>query len=139
MEGYVPGNVERYILIVDDVAFMRRLLAVMLKAIGYSIREVDSVEAAIKQIRAAYPSLILLDLGMPRAGGIELIKWLQQGSVTKTIPVIVCSAQGRKSDIEGAVRAGARDFLIKPVSRTTLETRVRRQLELAATQSAPQA
>lgn len=82
-----------HILIVDDDEPIRHLLALALQKAGWKIREAKDGQEAIELISQEIPSLILLDLMMPRMDGFEVIETLQNNPEWKQIPVIVLTAQ----------------------------------------------
>ena len=106
-----PGHV----LIVDDDALNRRLLAKNLEDAGHRTTQIDNGFAALAAIQADHPDLVLLDIWMPDTDGISLLKeWNASGLLT--MPVVMMSGHGT---IETAVRStklGAYDFIEKPLS-----------------------
>lgn len=116
------------ILIVDDVAFMRRMLSGIIKSLGYEVAEADSAAKAMELIQARTPSLIFLDLVMPDMDGIALCKWIRAHEATAHTPVVVCTAQQDRKSVEQAIHAGATDLLLKPVDKTKVKERIRKHL-----------
>jgi CheY-like chemotaxis protein len=117
-----------YILVVDDVAFMRRLLGGIIRTLGHDVLEVDSGEEAMKLIEKDPPDLIFLDLMMPGISGFKVCEWIRKNDATKKTPVIVCTANQERKTMEQAIRAGATDILCKPVSRDNVRERIDRHL-----------
>jgi DNA-binding NtrC family response regulator len=115
------------VLIVDDDAASRRLLAVRLRALDCeTIMAADGVEA-LAEISEEEPALMLLDLEMPRMGGIEVLHALRkQGS---RFPVIVISAHGTVDSAVQAMKEGADDFITKPLDPKHFDIVVRKVLE----------
>ncbi len=115
------------ILVVDDDAASRRLLDVRLRALECQVTMAADGHEAMAAIKQQTPALVLLDLHMPRMGGMDLLRKLKQEEVD--IPVIVITAHG---SIEAAVEAmneGAYDFIPKPFDPQHLEIVVRKALE----------
>jgi CheY-like chemotaxis protein len=77
------------------------------------------------RMQCPLPSLMLLDLKMPRMNGFDVLAWLAEKPQYKEIPVIVFSSSGHASDIEKALSLGARDYQIKPLHFETLVTMVK--------------
>jgi two-component system cell cycle sensor histidine kinase/response regulator CckA len=120
------------ILIVDDERPNRQVLEVMLAAEGFVLLSAASGEEALAIVAQQPPDLILLDVMMPRMDGYQVASTIKDNLATKHIPVImVSSMDDRQARILG-LRAGAEDFLSKPVDRAELCVRVRNLLRLKA-------
>ena len=114
-------------LIVDDDAGSRRLLEVRLRALGCETAMAADGQEALTAIQQELPTLMLLDLEMPRMGGMELLRILRRDAVD--LPVIVITAHGSIEAAVEAMREGAYDFLPKPFDPHHLEIVVRKALE----------
>lgn len=68
-----------------------------------------------------YPSLILLDLKLPRRSGLEVLEWLKSQPLLRRIPVIVLTSSQENKDVDRAYEAGVSSYLIKPVTFSALE------------------
>ena len=111
------------ILVVEDDAAVRNLVATALDVHGYRHREVASATAALLELTSARDlSLVILDLGLPDRDGVEVIRTLRGWSL---MPVIVLSARQEDADKVAALDAGADDYLTKPFSVDELLARVR--------------
>jgi two-component system KDP operon response regulator KdpE len=117
------------VLVVEDETQMRRFLRTALAAQGYGVVEAESAKDAIVAATTRSPELILLDLGLPDADGIDLTRKIREWSRT---PIIVISARGREDDKVAALDAGADDYLTKPFSVNELLARIRVALRHAA-------
>ena len=120
------------ILIVDDEALNRRLLAVLLQPEGYSTSSAASGEEALQSVTDNAPDLILLDIMMPGMDGYKVANILKANPSTSNIPIIMITAQMERSARLAGLDAGAEEFLTKPVDRTELWLRVRNLLRLKA-------
>jgi two-component system response regulator AtoC len=100
------------VLVVDDDASMRHLLAVILQDHGYEARAVGSGEDALKELGARDFDLVLTDVRMPRMDGIALLREVQR--LQPDVTVIVMSAYGSHDTAIEAMKAGAYDFVSKP-------------------------
>ena len=120
-----------HVLVVDDEPLTAAGLTQYLILQKYQARAVHSVRDALEAIDKQMPDIILLDLVMPEEGGMELLAELRQDPETQTLPVIVTSALKDTDDIVGALRAGANDYITKPVDLQILLARVERHLALA--------
>lgn len=111
---------KKEILIVDDAKFMRLHLAKMMEEFGCSIKGEagDGLEALEKYIRLS-PDLVTIDIVMPKMGGVKTIKRIKE--VDPTANIVVCSAMGQRTIVGEAIKAGAIDFIVKPVDKKKLE------------------
>ncbi len=117
-----------YIMVVDDIAFMRRLLSGIIRGLGYEVKEAAGGKEAVLMMTASPPDLAFVDLAMPDVGGLQLCQWIRSNNNTRDIPIIVCTAHQARKDVEDALRAGADDFLCKPVDRRTVANRLAKYL-----------
>jgi two-component system response regulator AtoC len=105
----------RSILVVDDDPAMRHLLSVILTDHGWEARAVGSAEAALKELDARDPDLVLTDVKMPGMDGLALLRQIQ--ALRPELTVIVMSAYGAQDAAIEAMKAGAYDYLSKPFRR----------------------
>ncbi len=110
------------VLIVDDEHAIRRFLRTSLSAHGYDVHEAATGEDAIMQVINLRPDLVILDLGLPGIGGIEVTRRIRQWSQT---PIVILSVQNQDTDKIEALDAGADDYLTKPFSVGELTARLR--------------
>ncbi len=107
----------------DDVFIVQRTM----KKIGISnpTAHVENGELAVDYLSSCIPitdkteqrlpSLILLDLSMPRMGGIEVLRWIRSQPIIKRVIVVVLTSSQNKEDITAAYENGANGYLVKPV------------------------
>ena len=101
------------ILIADDLSFMRMIQKEILTERGYSIvGEAADGREAVEKFRTLRPDLVLLDITMPNMNGLEAMRKIF-GIDPKAL-VIMCSALGQQNLIVEAIKAGVRDFIVKP-------------------------
>jgi two-component system nitrogen regulation response regulator NtrX len=120
------------ILVVDDEADIRVLVAGILSDEGYAVRTAASAEEALDAIRARKPSLLVLDIWMQGGGmdGLELLDLMQ--SLDPDLPVVIISGHGNIETAVSAIKRGAYDFLEKPFKSDRLLLIVQRALEAMA-------
>lgn len=101
------------ILIVDDAPFMRRTLAKLFDEAGWQVvgEAANGVEA-LSQYAALQPDIVTMDITMPEMDGITAVKQICASHPGARI--IMCSAVGQQDMIVDAVKAGAKDFIVKP-------------------------
>ncbi|GAC1607767.1 MAG: hypothetical protein NVS3B26_02160 [Mycobacteriales bacterium] len=118
------------VLIVDDEPTNRKLLETLLQSDGYRTTTAATGELALVSVAEDRPDLILLDVMMPGMDGYEVAGTLKADAATANIPIIIVSAlDDRGARIHG-LRAGAEEFLTKPVDKGELWLRVRNLLRL---------
>ena len=121
------------ILIADDDAVQRRLVENMVQKCGYEAVVVDSGDAAIARLTATdAPAIdaVVLDLVMPGLDGMGVLAKIRDGGLN--IPVIVQTAHGGIDNVVSAMRAGAQDFVVKPVGLERLQVSLRNALNTSA-------
>ncbi|MBV1705261.1 MAG: sigma-54-dependent Fis family transcriptional regulator [Hyphomicrobiales bacterium] len=121
------------ILIADDDPVQRRLIEAMARRFGYRAETVDGGAAALARIEARDPcpiDLLILDLVMPDLDGMAVLARLRERR--STVPVIVQTAHGSIDAVVSAVRAGAVDFVVKPVGAERLQVSIKNALRLDA-------
>lgn len=123
------------ILIVDDDRQNRQLLEVMLANEGYVIQTASSGEESLEKVEQQIPDLMLLDLIMPSMDGYEVAERLKAGKMTRSIGIIIITSLNDRQARLHSQRAGADDFLTKPVDRTELLLRVRNLLRVKSLSS----
>jgi two-component system KDP operon response regulator KdpE len=117
------------VLIIEDEPQMRRFLRATLRAHDYQVVEATTAREGLTQAAGRNPELVLLDLGLPDAEGLDVARALRRNSRT---PIIVLSARGRESDKVAALDEGADDYLTKPFGAQELLARIRVALRHAA-------
>jgi DNA-binding NtrC family response regulator len=115
------------ILVVDDEANARQALAELLKEEGYSVEMAADGFKALPKIQEFAPDMVLTDLRMPGMDGLELMKRAQQEDTERA--VVVMTAYGAVDSAVAAMRAGAADFILKPINMDQLTVVLERVME----------
>lgn len=115
------------VLIVDDDPASRRLLEVRLRPLECDVATAGNGEQGLNAIRKDPPDLVLLDLEMPRMGGIDVLRALRKEGID--VPTIVITAHGSIEAAVEAMKEGACDFITKPVDATHFDIVIRKALE----------
>ena len=115
------------VLIVDDDPASRRLLEVRLRPLECDVATAGNGEQALAAIRKDVPDLVLLDLQMPKMGGIEVLRAVRKEGID--VPTIVITAHGSIETAVEAMKEGAHDFITKPVDGNHFDIVVRKALE----------
>jgi len=125
-------NSHAEILVVDDDAMSRRVLAQLLSAAGYNCRVCKDGSEALDAIQDRPPSVLLLDFDMPGPNGAEVLRRLRSDKdpTVAQIPAIMLTAHGSQQSEVSCLQAGADDFVTKPVNSAVLRARIETQLRL---------
>jgi DNA-binding NtrC family response regulator len=121
------------ILIVDDDPIQRRLLEAMARRFGYEVDTADSGEGALARLEAGDRppvNLIILDLVMPDLDGMGVLARMRERDIA--VPAIVQTAHGSIEAVISAMRAGAIDFVVKPVGGERLQVSIKNALRVDA-------
>ena len=116
------------VLLVDDDDTVRRFFVRALTRAGFDVDEAHDGPAGMAQIAEHLPSVVVLDNRMPGMSGLEVLDELRSDPQTRTLPVILVTAQGEIEERVVGLGAGANDYVTKPVHPDELVARVRAQL-----------
>lgn len=101
------------ILFIEDEPTLQKAINKFLENEGYETISAIDGELGVKMAKKTLPSLILLDLILPKMNGFEVLKELKKDESTQNIPVIVLTNLEGSTDVEKAISLGAKDYLIK--------------------------
>jgi two-component system chemotaxis response regulator CheY len=115
------------VLVVDDAVFMRKMVSDALTKQGHEvIGEASNGAEAVTQYQALTPDVMTLDITMPEKDGVEALREIV--GIDPSARVIMCSALGQESKVLEAVKAGAKDFVVKPFQPDRLAQAVEKAL-----------
>ncbi|MDP9303989.1 MAG: response regulator [Actinomycetota bacterium] len=120
------------VLVADDEEDIRALVAFRLKRAGYEVITAADGEEALLLATTRLPDLVVLDMMMPKATGLEVTHSMREQAATKDIPVILLTARAQEVDVARGFEAGADDYVKKPFSPQDLQARVQALLERSA-------
>ena len=101
------------ILLVDDAAFMRKVIKDTLSKAGYTdLHEAVDGADAVEKYNSLKPDLVLMDITMPNMDGLEALKAIRAADGSAN--VVMCSAMGQETMVIDAIKSGAKDFIVKP-------------------------
>lgn len=124
-----PGSTLR-VLIVDDEAINREVLAGTLGARNYLVKQASDGAMALDLLKQEVPDAVLLDVMMPRMNGYEVCRIIRQQFSPAELPIVFLSAKNRVEDLVAGFAAGGNDYLPKPFSIPELLARVKTQTNL---------
>lgn len=124
-ESPPPAEPSGRVLVVDDEIRNRSLLHHLLEDHGFGVVEAEHGEAALAAAEVERPDVVLLDAMMPRLDGFEVCRRLKASPTTAFLPVIMVTSLSGRSERLQAIRAGANDFVTKPIDSPDLLLRVR--------------
>ena len=114
------------VLIVDDAQFMRMRCAKLLEKNGYEVVEAENGHEAVKAYQEHRPDAVLMDITMPEMNGLEALKEIRQ--VDPQARVAMLTALGQQGVVIEAIKAGAKDFIVKPFEQDRVLESLRRLL-----------
>ena len=115
------------VLVIDDKPNIREVLSTILRDDGYTVRTCESSEKALEMVAEILPDVVVTDLRIPGMDGIELMKEIR--NLNAHMPVILVTAYGTISSAVEAIKAGAYDYLTKPIDYERLKILIRRALK----------
>ena len=118
------------VLLVEDERHIVESLSFVLEREGFEVSAAADGESALERLRAERPDVLVLDVMLPKLGGLEVLKLVRADAGLRTLPVVVLTARGRPHDRRMAEEIGVEAFMTKPFANQEVVDAVRR---LAAT------
>ncbi len=100
------------VLVVDDAQFMRMKATKLLSAKGYEVVEASTGAEAVESYKTEKPDAVLLDITMPDMDGLQALKEIKKYDPNANVAMV--TAMGQQSIVMEALKAGAKDFVVKP-------------------------
>ena len=113
------------ILIVEDEAAIRQMLAFNLSRAGFEVVEAEDCATARARIAGARPDLVLVDWMLPDSSGLELTRSLRREEISRELPIIMLTAKSEERDKIQGLDGGADDYITKPFSPRELVSRIK--------------
>lgn len=117
------------ILVVDDNAANAKLVAFLLKSLGYAVRTAANASEAIEAVALEVPKLILMDIQLPGMDGLSLTRKLKQDPETRATLIVAFTAYAMRGDDARAKEAGCDAYITKPIDTRTLPAKIRELLD----------
>ena len=112
--GKIENDIEKIkILLIEDDPFLLSMYSTKFEIEGYAVACAEDGVKGLKMSAVELPSIILLDIMMPKMNGFEVLEGLKKVETTKNIPVILLTNLNQKNEIERGLALGANDYLIK--------------------------
>jgi DNA-binding response OmpR family regulator len=119
---------QQRILVVDDEVSVTELFSMMLEMEGYRVKAAHDVQSAKAALEEEPADLMLVDIMMPEASGLELCRYVRAEPYLANTPIIVISARSQLDEVHEGLDAGADMYLLKPVSKGELIEAVQQAL-----------
>jgi adenylate cyclase len=119
------------ILVVEDEANVAENLQLLLTAKGYQVTVAADGPEGLAKARSLKPDLVLLDVMLPKMGGIDVCRLIKGDANTRAIKIIMVTGLGRMGDVETAFQAGSNDYVIKPFETERLLKKIEKVLAAA--------
>src|SRR6185436_7701222 len=101
------------IVLIEDEEVITNLLTMRLKQEGYEVKIAKEGAAGLELIRSSKPDLVLLDMGLPKMDGLEILEKLKDEKLLPKLPVIIISNSGQQVELDSAFALGIKDYFIK--------------------------
>lgn len=119
------------ILVVDDDPITRQVVSEILLSEGYETVTLSSGEVALEWLSGQRPDAVLLDIELPEVDGIGVLSRMRESPRLQTVPIIMLTGHPDDAIVDTIYRAGADDFVTKPITRAALSGRLRAQLAIS--------
>jgi two-component system alkaline phosphatase synthesis response regulator PhoP len=124
------GMEKKKVMVVDDEEDFLKIAKINLEQTGrYEVAAVSDASVIVSQVKSFRPDIILLDILMPKTGGAEACKMLNEDPEAKQIPVVVVSALDTENDRRVMKKLGVVDFIVKPIEKGELISRIEKVLQ----------
>lgn len=120
------------IAVIDDEPDIRELVTLHLKRAGFRVETFEQADGFLRYLDAKRPDLVVLDLMLPDADGLDVCKFMRKQDAYSQIPIIILTAKGEETDRILGLELGADDYVIKPFSPRELVARVKAVLRREA-------
>lgn len=121
----MPADPNMKILIVDDMATMRRIVKNILKQLGFAnTEEAENGQEGLQKLRADTYGFVVSDWNMPVMTGIDMLKAIRADDKLKSIPVLMVTAEAQQANLVEAIQAGVSNYIVKPFTAETMQEKI---------------
>ena len=118
----------RKILLVDDSETILQMEQMILAPDSYELIMARNGEEGVAKALATKPDLILMDVVMPKMNGFEAVKQLRENEQTRAVPIVMVTSKAEAESMETGYLNGCSDYIVKPIDRLELVTKIRNLL-----------
>ena len=118
----------RKILLVDDSETVLQMEQMILAKSSYELILARDGEEGVAKALTTQPDLILMDVVMPKMNGFEAVKQLRENAQTRSVPIVMVTSKAEAESMETGYQTGCSDYIIKPIDRLELMTKVKNLL-----------
>jgi two-component system, chemotaxis family, chemotaxis protein CheY len=116
-------------LVVDDFSTMRRIIKNFLNELGYTnVTEADDGKTALPVLKTGNVDFVITDWNMPGMPGLDLLKAIRAEPSTKSLPVLLVTAEAKREQIVEAAQAGVSGYVVKPFTAQVLKEKIEKIL-----------
>jgi len=113
------------ILVVDDMATMRRIIKGLLEQLGFkNIDEAEDGKVALQKLKSSKYDFVVTDWNMPNMTGLELVQEIRKDPELKHLPVLMVTAEAKKENVLMAIKAGVNNYIVKPFTAEVLKEKI---------------
>jgi two-component system chemotaxis response regulator CheY len=121
----MPADLTIKVLVVDDMATMRRIVKNILKQLGFNwVDEAENGAEALQKLRSESYGLVVSDWNMPVMTGIDMLRAIRADEKLKSIPVLMVTAEAQQSNLLEAIQAGVSNYIVKPFTAETMQDKL---------------
>ncbi|MDH5641326.1 MAG: chemotaxis response regulator CheY [Nitrospira sp.] len=121
----MPADPNMKILVVDDMATMRRIVKNILKQLGFAnIQEAENGQEGLQKLQQDTYGLVVSDWNMPVMTGIDMLRAIRADEKLKAIPVLMVTAEAQQANLVEAVQAGVSNYIVKPFTAETMQEKL---------------
>lgn len=123
----MPADPNMKILVVDDMATMRRIVKNILKQLGFSnIDEAENGQEGLQKLREGAFAFVVSDWNMPVMTGIDMLRAIRADEKLKAIPVLMVTAEAQQANLVEAMQAGVSNYIVKPFTADTMQEKLQK-------------
>jgi two-component system chemotaxis response regulator CheY len=123
----MPADPNMKILVVDDMATMRRIVKNILKQLGFAnVEEAENGQEALQKLREGTFGFVVSDWNMPVMTGIDLLRAIRADEKLKAIPVLMVTAEAQQANLVEAIQAGVSNYIVKPFTAETMQEKLQK-------------
>ena len=123
----MPADPNMKILIVDDMATMRRIVKNILKQLGFpNVEEAENGQDGLQKLRSDTFGFVVSDWNMPVMNGIDLLRAIRADDKLKATPVLMVTAEAQQANLVEAIQAGVSNYIVKPFTAETMQEKMAR-------------